>query len=165
MLEECQNRIRAMSLVHESLYQSDDLAAVNFGEYARNLGNHLLSTYLLAPGTVRLHVVSEDIRLDIDRAIPCGLILNELIANALKHAFPNGREGEIRLTLEKRDDGKLLVSVADNGVGIPEGTNIPSTRSLGLRLIHSLTRQLDAHFELVRLEPGTDARLTLDVAP
>ncbi len=165
MLEECQNRIRAMSLVHESLYQSDDLAAVNFGEYARNLGNYLLSTYLLAPGTVGFHVAADEVRLDIDRAIPCGLILNELIANALKHAFPNGRTGVIRLTLEKRDGGKLLMSVADNGIGVSEGANVPSTRSLGLRLIHSLSRQLDAHFEMVRLETGTDARLTLELTP
>jgi two-component sensor histidine kinase len=98
-------------------------------------------------------------------AIPCGLILNELITNAMIHAFPDGRSGELWVTLRRENDDSVLLRVADNGVGLREGLVVESSPTLGLRLIRSLTRQIDGEFELTRSQPGTEARLKVKVEP
>ena len=161
LLQESQDRVRSMALVHELLYGSESLAAVDFSKYASDLCEQLIQTYGHPAGLVRLTKSLEPFRLDIDQAIPCGLVLNEIMSNAIKHAFPNGREGTIHLTLRRRS-GACLLSVADDGVGIPSGLDLATPGSLGLRLIRTLARQLDGHIEVVSLHPGTEFRLTFE---
>jgi len=164
ILQNGRDRVRSMALVHERLYRSEDLASVDFGEYTEELANQLFRNHVLSANTIRLKLDVEKIPLDIDRAIPCGLILNELISNALKHAFPNGRSGEIRISLQKTGNGGLVLSVADNGVGLPDEATLQARRSLGMRLIHSLATQLDTHIEFLRRDPGTEVRWSVETS-
>ena len=161
MLQNCRDRVHSMALVHERLYRSEDLASVDFAEYTEELTSQLFRNHVLSTDTIRLKLEVEKIPLDIDRAIPCGLILNELISNALKHAFPNGRSGEIRVSLQRTQNGGLILSVADNGVGLPDEATLQTRRSLGLRLVHSLATQLDTQIEFLHRDPGT-GRATAD---
>ena len=163
LLQESQDRVRSMALVHELLYGSESLAAVDFSKYASDLCEQLIQTYGHPAGRVRLTKDLEPCRLDIEQAVPCGLVLNEIMSNAIKHAFPGGREGTIHLTLRRRLDGACLLSVADDGVGIPPGLDLAAPGSLGLRLIRTLARQLDGQIEVVPLQPGTGFRLTFNV--
>ncbi|MDH7512070.1 MAG: histidine kinase dimerization/phosphoacceptor domain -containing protein [Clostridiales bacterium] len=157
-LREGQNRIRSMALVHEKLYQSKDLSRIDFGEYIRKLSVHLFQSYQVDPGRIELKQDIEGIFLDINTAIPCGLIMNELISNSLKHAFPEGRKGEIYLELRRQDEKRLLLSVRDNGVGLPEDLDIYKTKTLGMQIVTLLAFQLDGTIELSR-EQGTEFRI------
>lgn len=162
-LQDCQDRVRSMALVHERLYLSEDLTGVDFAEYVNELAKHLLQSHAVESGAVRLRVDCEDVALSIDRAIPCGLILTELISNALKHAFPGGRAGEVCVSL-RRSEGELVLGVADDGVGLPPDHETRRTpHSLGMRLVESLSRQIDAEIRYSRGDPGTEARLTMRV--
>lgn len=163
-LEESQNRVRSMALVHETLYRSESFAELEFAEYAQELTNHLFHTYGVREEAIRVQTELEPVSMGIDTAIPCGLILNELVSNALKHAFPDGQTGALRLGLHPIPDGQCLLLVADTGVGLPIGWDMNSTRSLGMRLIRSLTKQIDGTFELISTNPGTEARLQFQVA-
>ena len=160
MLRESQDRIRSMSLVHEALYRSENFAAVDFADYVGALSQQLLRTYSLS-GSIQLKTDLEPVHMNLELAIPCGLILNELVTNAIKHAFPAGQAGEIRVTLRQYDTDAYSLQVADNGVGLPDALAAATVTSLGLRLIRVLTRQIDGQFELVATYPGTEARLTL----
>lgn len=160
MLRESQDRIRSMSLVHEAIYRSENFAAVDFADYVGALSQQLLRTYSLS-GNIQLKTDLEPVYINLELAIPCGLILNELITNALKHAFPAGQAGEIRVTLRQYDTDGYSLQVADNGVGLPDALAVATVTSLGMRLIRILTRQIDGQFELVATHPGTEARLTL----
>jgi PAS domain S-box-containing protein len=164
MLQNCRDRVHSMALVHERLYRSEDLASVNFGEYTEELANQLFRNHVLSANTIRLKLDIEKIPLDIDRAIPCGLLLNELISNALKHAFPHGRSGEIRVSLQSTGNGGLALSVADNGVGLPDEATLQARGSLGMRLVHSLATQLDTHIEFLRRDPGTEVRWSVETS-
>jgi PAS domain S-box-containing protein len=144
---ESQDRVLAMALIHEQLYQSKDLSDVRFGDYIRQLAAHLFRSYQVSASRIELKTDIEDVHLPVDTAVHCGLIINELVSNALKHAFPNGREGEIRIEL-KSDSGMVLLSVEDNGVGIPDTASYWSRGSLGLRLVKSLVRQLQGETEV-----------------
>ena len=145
---ESQNRIRSMALIHEKLYRSDNLANIKFDEYINDLGFFLLRAYNDDNRRVRLDVQIDSIALDIDSAIPCGLIVNELISNSLKHGFkpssPHYSDGagyiQVRLSQLPKDQIQLVI--ADNGVGFPPGFDLYKTGSLGLQLVNSLTRQL-----------------------
>jgi len=155
-----QNRIRTMALAHEYLYQSKDLARIAFAEYIPTLANYLFQSYQSYTDAIQLRINIEDgISLDIDKTIPCGLILNELVSNALKHAFVERREGKSRVELTcshrcivpgKDDDGEFSLIVSDNGVGFPRNLDFRNTRSLGLRLVVNLVEQLDGTIELDR---------------
>jgi two-component sensor histidine kinase len=158
-LQEAQSRVKAISLIHEMLYQSSDYANVPFSEYARKLTSNVFDVVGVAPGSVSLELAIEDVALAVHKAIPCGLILNELITNALKHGFPNGRRGKLRVQLGKLDAERLQLSVTDDGVGIPAGLDIRKTKSLGMHLVHTLAEQLGAEVEIVR-EQGTAMRFT-----
>ena len=158
-LQEAQSRVKAISLIHEMLYQSSDYANVPFSEYARKLTANVFDVVGVAPGCVSLDLAIDDVALAVNKAIPCGLILNELITNALKHGFPNGRRGKVRVALGKLDAERLQLSVTDDGVGIPAGLDIRKTKSLGMHLIHTLAEQLGAELEIAR-EPGTTMRFT-----
>jgi PAS domain S-box-containing protein len=162
LLQESQDRVRSMALVHELLYGSENLAAVDFSKYASDLCEQLIETYGHPAGRVRLTLDLEPFRLNIDQAVPCGLVLNEIVSNAIKHAFPGGRTGTIHLTLRRGSDGACLVSVADDGVGIPPGTDLAAPASLGLRLIRTLARQLDGQIAVEPSHPGTELRLTFN---
>jgi PAS domain S-box-containing protein len=147
-IRESQDRIRAMALIHERLYQSSDLARIDFWEYIESLVGHLLSTYVDDPLRIVMKVDVGDIQLPIDRAIPCGLIINELVSNAMKHAFPDGRSGEIEISLHADDSGQIALTVADDGVGMPAGLDFRETKTLGLQLVNMLTRQLRGQIEM-----------------
>ncbi|HEV7892333.1 MAG TPA: histidine kinase dimerization/phosphoacceptor domain -containing protein [Pyrinomonadaceae bacterium] len=142
VFKEGQGRVRSMALIHEKLYQSDDLARVDFSEYIRNLAAYLFRSYEVNAGAVRLSVEAEDVLLGVDTAIPCGLIINELVSNSLKHAFPGGTGGSINIRLRPADAERLTLTVADDGVGLPEGFDVRATPSLGLQLVNTLARQL-----------------------
>ncbi len=148
VLRESQTRVRSMALIHEKLYQCEDLANINLEDYIRSLTSYLFNSYGVASHTVKLRVNVESAPLGIDRAIPCGLIINELVSNALKYAFPNGRRGEILVDLLRNGDGTLILTVKDDGVGLPVDMDITDTPSLGLQLVNTLVKQLDGTIEV-----------------
>jgi two-component sensor histidine kinase len=151
-----------MALVHETLYGSKNLSRIDFSEYAKVLASDILSTYGNHNGSkasVQLKTDLEPVIMSIDLAVPCGLILNELISNAFKHGFPNGKGGEITVSLLAGAEEKCMLRVDDNGAGLPGDFDVNSKKSLGLRLVRSLTKQIRGSFELVRTEPGSSARL------
>ncbi len=137
---ESQNRVHSMALIHEKLYQSENMSEINFREYLEDLSHELLNTYHGKIKTVTIVNDCVDVKLTIDYAIPCALIINELVSNSLKYAFPGDMRGEIRITLTGGDHFGLTVS--DNGIGLPVGFDYKSTGTLGLQLVNSLTRQI-----------------------
>lgn len=148
ILKEGQTRIRSMALVHEKLYQSGDLSKIDLAGYIQSLSAHLFHVYLVDPNQVRLETEFGDVTLDINSAVPCGLILNELISNALKHAFPAGRKGVLMIRLRRRKDGAVELRIADNGVGFPKGLDFRRTESLGLQIVSLLVGQLEGTIKL-----------------
>jgi len=167
-LNQTRNRVRSMALIHEKLYQSGDLARIDFAEYVRGLTSQLFRAYGLDANALAIVVEVSDVLLGIDEAIPCGLIVNELISNSLKHAFPalrdqaraaKGPPGEIRICLCLGEDGKYSFVVSDNGIGFPKGLDFRNTPSLGLQLVTMLVEQLQGSIEL-RSDGGTEFRIT-----
>ncbi len=151
-LRESQNRIKSMALVHESLYQSENLASIDPAEYLRNLASEVISSYSLeTPITVDFFIAVHS--MDIDTALPCGLIVNELISNSLKHGFKGRSEGKINIELNETDDAYVL-SVQDDGCGLPTTFDITRLESLGIKLINVLTRQMRGTIEIGTGEPG-----------
>jgi PAS domain S-box-containing protein len=160
ILKEGQTRIRAMSLVHEKLYQSRDLSKIDLAGYIQSLAAHLFHVYLTDSNRIRLETDFEEIPLlDINSAVPCGLILNELISNSLKHAFPEGRKGLIRIGLKRGPDDRIILRVADDGIGFPKDFDFRQLESLGLQIAKLLVGQLDGTIELDR-ENGTAFTVT-----
>jgi PAS domain S-box-containing protein len=146
IFKESQNRARSMALIHERLYQSTDLKRIDFGDYIRTLANDLYHTYVMDTNLIKLNIDVDDISLDINTSIPLGLILNELITNSLKHAFSQGESGEINIKFHMHDK-KYSLEVNDNGIGFPNDIDYENTESLGLRLVTSLTEQIDGEIE------------------
>jgi two-component sensor histidine kinase len=163
IFQDMENRVHSMALVHESLYGSENLARIDFAEYAQALAKDILSSHRSPGAPVQLKSDLEPVIMSADLAIPCGLILNELISNAFKHGFPDSIGGEIRLTLRNGTDGKCSLFVKDSGVGIPADLDINKSKSLGLRLVRSLTQQIRGSFELVKIDSGTSAQLQFTV--
>jgi PAS domain S-box-containing protein len=162
MLKDSQNRIKAMSLIHEKLYRSENLADININEYINDLATYILQFYETVAFNVTLNIKAEDIWLGIDTAIPCGLIINELMSNSLKHAFPEGRKGEIGIMFEKAGEDELVIIVSDDGSGLPEDVDFRNTKSLGLQLVTTLAEnQLQGKIELDRSK-GTKFRITFN---
>jgi PAS domain S-box-containing protein len=159
VLRESQNRVRSLALVHERLYRSSDLSRVDFGEYIRNMVSSLFSSYSSLAQGVAYEIDAGETLVGVDLAIPCGLVLNELISNALKHAFPDGKRGKVFISFHRRGDGPYVLRVKDNGVGFPPGLDILKTETLGFQLVHTLTRQLAGSLELNR-EGGTEITFT-----
>jgi two-component sensor histidine kinase len=153
-----------MAVIHEALYRSDDLARIDFADYVRQVGDHLLKTYRLDSQHIALTVTASDVRLDTGSAIYCGLIANELISNAIQHAFPDGRAGEIQVGLESGQAGELTLSVTDTGVGLPASLEIPAADTFGLQLVNMLVKQLDGTIEIDR-ENGTAIRVAFNQRP
>ena len=159
VLKEMQGRIRSMALIHETLYRTGDFARIDVGEYLRQLGQQLFRAQNSEPSRVRLKMDLAEILLDIDHAIPCGLIANELLSNSLKYAFPEGRAGDVWLRLSRGEDSSVVLRVEDTGVGLAPDFETRRTGSLGLQLVGDLSRQLGGRLEIGGGGPG--ARFTI----
>jgi two-component system, sensor histidine kinase PdtaS len=157
MLKDSQDRIHSMALLHEVLYQSNTFSRVNLPDYIWQIASHLFSTYGIGGDRIRLLTNLEAIDLNLEAAVPCGLIINELISNALKYAFPDGRQGEVRIELAARPGGMARLVVADNGVGLHH-VDWATARSLGMRLVRTLAEQIGAEVE-VKSAAGTEIQL------
>lgn len=158
-LRESQHRVEAMAMVHEQLYESGDLREVDLVRHARLLLSNLFTAYGVDPDQISgaVEADGESLVLGVDRAIPAGLILNELVSNGMKHAFPEGRAGSVRIRL-RRLEGNIHVEVSDDGVGMPPGLDLRKSKSLGLKIVDILTRQLKGSVEF-NTNGGTNFRL------
>jgi PAS domain S-box-containing protein len=159
VLQDVTHRVRSMALVHEKLYQSADMAQVQFAEYAQSLLNYLWRAHeTTAPG-IRLALDLEPVQLSVNAAVPCGLVLNELASNALKHAFHSRADGEVSVVLRGSPEGRVCLRVRDNGTGLPAGLDWRQADTLGLRLVQMLAGQLDATVD-VHSNKGTEFTVT-----
>jgi two-component sensor histidine kinase/CheY-like chemotaxis protein len=147
MLKESQNRIKSMALIHEKLCQSDDLNHIKISDYINTLVTDLFYSFNLTEEQIDIKMDLEDVYLKIETAIPCGIIVNELVSNSLKYAFPNGKKGEIFVSIHSKGEGYELI-VSDNGVGLPENFDYENTDSLGLQLVNNLSTQVDGTVEM-----------------
>ncbi len=151
MFQKSQDRIKSIALIHEKLYsESEDLTRINFASYVHDLATKLFSSYEISLDIIKLNIDVIDILLDITLAIPCGLIINELVSNSLKHAFPDNREGEINIMLRKSNENEFTLILGDNGVGLPLDIDFPNIETLGLQLVFALVKQLEGTMELDR---------------
>lgn len=164
MLADNQNRIQSMALLHEILYQSDDLAMVDFSKYIRRMVEHLFRSYGVDHRRITLRAELDAVAMELDDALPCALLISEVVSNSLKHGFPEDRAGEIRIVLRRQPGTGVSLSMADNGVGLPGGLDWSSSRSLGLRLVRALSEQLHAGLEIHSQggasQCGTEVRLS-----
>lgn len=159
LFRESQNRVRLMALVHEKLYQSNDLGKVSFVEYVKTLSSHLLYSYQVDSNDIEVMIKIDDIALNIDTAVPCGLIINELMSNALKYAFSKAKKGIITIEAARTDNNQFSLIFQDNGVGISQDFDVTQTETLGLQLVISLADQLEGDLEVLT-DSGTTFRLT-----
>ncbi len=157
VIEEMQSRIRSMALLHETLYRTGNFAAVDLADYLRKLAVHLDRGQNSTPERVRLALNLAAVEVGIDEAIPCGLIVNELLTNAHKHGFPEGRAGVVQLDLQVGPDGQVQLQVCDDGVGMPEGFDPAHANTLGLQLVSDLARQLPG---VLAIGPGATFKVT-----
>jgi PAS domain S-box-containing protein len=158
VLQESRRRVESMAMIHERLYSQEDIDHLNFRQYVEALARELFSAYGVNSDLVCLRLELEPVSLELNQAIPCGLILNELLANCLKYAFPNGRAGEILVALRCEDDDRVTLRVADNGIGLPSGLDWRKSQSLGLRIVTILARQL---MGTIQQESGAGADFSL----
>ncbi len=142
------DRIRSMALVHEKIYRSKDFARIDFVDYVRNLVTQIFRSYGVPGDTVRSDVEGDPVYLNISTAVPCSLIVNELVSNALKHAFPGNRPGLLTVRVSSLDDARFSLDIADDGVGLPEGFDLAKTDSLGLQIVSLLVDQLEGSLEV-----------------
>lgn len=148
VFKESQNRVKTMAIVHEKLYQSGNFAQINFSQYIHNLISSIFSSYGVKTEDIKLKITGKDVFLDINTAIPCGLIINELVTNSIKHAFSPGSSGEIHVEFEKTDDECVLI-VQDNGKGLPDEFDVEKTDTLGMELVKNLVYQLEGKLEVI----------------
>jgi two-component sensor histidine kinase/PAS domain-containing protein len=146
-----QNRVHTIALLHEHLYQSDNLARIVFADYIQQLVAHILTTNSSLAQHVSLSVDAAPLELNIDVALPCGLIVNELVTNSLKHAFPDSRFGQIKICFAMNLSQHYVLTIWDDGIGLPDGLNSSSSSSLGLRLVKALAKQLKGAIEFDQL--------------
>ncbi|MGE5680298.1 MAG: PAS domain S-box protein [Bacillota bacterium] len=162
LFNDSRNRVKSMALIHERLYQSNDLGRIDFAEYINELSGFLYRTYIQDLKSVDIKIDAESIFLSIELAIPCGLIINELVSNALKYAFPNNHDGTIRIQFRSGSQKELVLIVSDNGVGIPAGINFRETTSLGFQLVNSLVEQMKGRIE-INSNSGTEFTIRFPV--
>ncbi|HEY3362732.1 MAG TPA: histidine kinase dimerization/phosphoacceptor domain -containing protein [Methanosarcina sp.] len=163
--KESQNRVVSMALIHEELHKGEGLETLNFSSYIEDLADNLLLTYRLGNKNINLNTdLDQDVFLDMDNAVPLGIIINELVSNSLKYAFPDKNDGKIRIKLHREEDNNnsFILSVSDNGIGIPKNIEIEELNSLGLQLVTTLVDQLDAELELKR-NNGTEFIIRFNV--
>ncbi len=144
------NRIRSMALLHDTLYRSENLARVNFTQYIESLCSHLFRAYGSRAGRIKFEPHLEEVSVDLDQAVSCGLIINELVSNALKHAFPKGRAGRILVDLQKTPQEQVILKIADDGVGLSPDLDIRQTGTLGHQLVFMLAEKLQGSVEVTR---------------
>lgn len=142
IMQESQNRMKSMALVHENLYLSQNLSKISLETYIKGLTNNLIRSYRSKISRIKITLAIASIYLDIDTAIPCGLIINELVSNALKYAFPDQGSGEIKVKVTQDLQQSITLTIADNGMGLPHEVNLEQTQTLGLRMVKTLTRQI-----------------------
>ena len=166
MFRESQSRVRSMALIHERLYQSENLGEIDFAQYIRDLTKRLSGAYRIGRTPIMMNVRAADIYLDISTAVPCGLLINELVSNALKYAFPSGDDlPSPRIDVEMRNENdEIVILVSDNGIGFPEGVDWHHSKTLGLQLVSLLTRQLEGTVEM-EVNHGTTFRITFPAKP
>ena len=158
VLKESQNRVKSMAMIHEKLYLSTDLTKINFVDYIQSLISNLFYSYNVKKDHIKPILKIEDVNLNIETAIPCGLIITELISNCLKYAFPNQMKGKIIISLKQVED-KFELIISDNGIGLPEDININKIKTLGILLVKSLTEQIDGKISIQR-KNGTQFKIT-----
>jgi len=148
--EECKNRVNSIALVHEKIYESNDLANINFGDYLRSLTTQFFTSYPASLSHIALKIDVEDILLPVDQAIPCALIVNELLSNSIKYGFPQDqkKEGKIVIQFKSGENGNATLVAADNGVGLPDNFDIDTSDTLGMHIISALVRQLYASIQV-----------------
>ncbi|MDO9043895.1 MAG: PAS domain S-box protein [Methanobacteriaceae archaeon] len=161
IFKESQIRVKSMALIHEQLYQSENLASINFAEYIKNITSQLFNSYSSPTTTITLNLDLQDVNLEIETAIPCGLIINELVSNSLKHAFKNRNKGKINISLNQ-DSENVVLSISDDGVGFDLG-KINISDSLGLKLVKTLVNQLDGSLE-IRSDEGSSFLIIFNAA-
>lgn len=160
-LKECQERIRSMALVHDMLYQQRAFHRIEFSSYLRLLSSHLFHAYKADSSLLQLRVEAEEIHFNLNTAIPCGLIINELVTNALQHAFLPGQRGEIIVKLERAEDKRFILTVKDNGRGLPADFDLNHSESLGLEIVKILVNQLGGSLR-VTTAPGTEFQIIFE---
>ncbi len=158
MFRDGQNRVKSMALIHEKLYQSGDLANIDFKEYIKKLANFLLQSYGVNQSKIKFKNNVNNVQLGVDTAVPCGLIVNELVSNSLKHGLKDSDSGEIKIDMGYDENNKLILKISDNGSGIPKDFNLEKSESLGLRLVHNLTTQLNGEIKFFN-NNGTKVKL------
>lgn len=161
-LQDAQDRVKSIALIHEKLYQTQNFVEIDFPEYVRSLGSEVIRSYRARGEQIRLAVESDGTLIGVDTAVTLGIIVNELISNALKHAFPDERAGEIRVELRKEPDDRLRLAVSDDGVGFPPGKELAQAGSLGLQLVQMLVGHLQGE---VTLERNGGTRVAITVRP
>ncbi len=159
MLKDSQNRVRSMALVHEQLYQSKDLSNIDFAEYIQNLAYNLFQAYEIHAEGVKLQANIAPCAMNIDTAVPCGLIINELVTNSLKYAFKGKTKGQIKINFTLDNNGLCVLTVSDSGIGFPQNLDHRNARTLGLRLVGSLVKQIRGKIELLETA-GTTFKIT-----
>jgi len=159
MLKDSQNRVRSMALVHEQLYQSKDLLNIDFAEYIQNLAHNLFQAYEIPAEGVKLQTNIAPCSLNIDTAVPCGLIINELVTNSLKYAFTGQVQGKIKIDFTLDENRVCVLAVSDSGMGFPQDLDYRNARTLGLRLVGSLVKQIRGKIELLETA-GTTFQIT-----
>lgn len=160
-LAECRARVLAIAFAHDQLYRTKDYARVRVGDYLRGLIAHVVQSYELPDERVALELAVAEVPLGIDRAVPCALVINELLGNALRHAFPGERRGTVRVELTELEDSRVCLAVRDDGVGLPPGFDIRNATSMGLQLVATLAEQLEA---MVAVSGGAGAAFELTFA-
>ena len=159
MFKESRDRIKSMSIIHETLYQTNDFANIDFARHVKAIASHLFRSYGVSSEKIRLKIEMEDIPLKLNNAIPCGLIINELISNSLKYAFPKDGTGEIKIMFRSMNQDEIELMVSDDGIGMPEGIDIEELESMGLQLVNILAEnQLEGEIDLDR-DGGTAFRI------
>lgn len=158
MFRDTQRRIRSMALVHEQLYQSANLSQINFASYLEHLSSHLFQSCGVSTHRVQLKMQTQELFLEVNTAIPLGMIYNELLTNSLKHAFPGDKKGEIKVILGRVDDNRGLLEVTDNGIGLPQDFSLEDSQTLGLQIVHTLSKQIRAEIKVDRSQ-GTSFQI------
>ena len=161
ILRESQNRVKSMSFIHESLYRTKDFNSIDFSEYIERLSKNMVYSYQYSKNRILLKLDIDKVFLSLDISIPCGLIINELLSNALKYAFPENKKGKILISVKEAKKARIEIKVEDNGVGFPKDIDIKKGESLGMLLVNTLVEQIDGNIK-VRSKEGTKYLITFD---
>jgi two-component sensor histidine kinase len=162
IFEECKNRVDTIALIHEKLYESNDVSNINYGEYVHSLTTHLYDSRPANLSEVKLKITVDDVFLNVDKTIPCALITNELVTNAIKYGFPEGHEndkGEIEVVLKSDGKDKVTLTVSDNGAGLPTDFDINTSETLGMQIIKALVKKLHGS---IYIDRGKRTKFTIN---